>query len=201
MKMSKAKLCSAELKTLLLLVGNELRNTSIKVIPLVVTDKESKYTDCRSYLIPRAIIEIIVLFTTWYEQKSKDFDIKLFKNFDRKKANEIVAKFASSMGATKIDGLLPAFTKKEEKLMKEALLLLTPEQIDILHSEEKHLILDGPYGSGKSIIGRTKAKMIADNLPETELLYYISFDSRSALPNEIERNNPKIKIFPHKEEQ
>ena len=105
------------------------------------------------------------------------------------------------MGATKIDGLLPAFTKEEEKLMKEALLLLTPEQIDILHSEEKHLILDGPYGSGKSIIGRTKAKMIADNLPESELLYYISFDSRSALPNEIERNNPKIKIFPHKEEQ
>ena len=198
---SEIKLCSAELKTLLLLVGNELRNTGIKVIPLVVTDKESKCTDCRSYLIPRAIIENIDLFTTWYEQKSKDFDIKLCKNFDRKKANEIVAKFVSCMGATKIDGLLPAFTKEEEKLMKEALLLLTPEQIDVLHSEEKHLILDGPYGSGKSIIGRTKAKMIADNLPESELLYYISFDSRSALPNEIERNNPKIKVFPHKEEQ
>ena len=185
----------------MLRVGNELRNTSIKVIPLVVTDKESKCTDCRSYLIPRAIIENIVLFTTWYKQKSKDIDIKLCKNFGRKKTNEIIAKFASSMGATKIDGLLPAFTKEEEKLMKEALLLLTPEQIDILHSEEKHLILDGPYGSGKSIICRTKAKMIADNLLESELLCYISFDSRSALPNEIERNNPKIKILPHKEEQ
>ena len=43
--------------------------------------------------------------------------------------------------------------------------------------------------------------MIADNLAESELLYYISYDSRSALLNEIKRSNPKIKIYPDKEEQ
>ena len=105
------------------------------------------------------------------------------------------------MGATKIHDIFPAFTADEEKQMKGALLLLTPEQIDILHSEDKHVIIDGPYGSGKSIIGRTKARMIADNLPESELLYYISYDSRSALLDEIQRSNPKIKICPDKEEQ
>ena len=195
------KLCVAELKMLLLLVGNELKNTCIKVIPLVVTDKESRCTECRKYLILREKIENIDAFMTWYEQRSVDFDITPADNLEKKKANEIFAKIVFCMGATKIGGIFPAFTTNEEKLMKGALFLLTPEQLNILHSEEKHIILNGPYGSGKSIIGRTKAKMIAEHLPENELLYYISYDSRSALLSEIERNNPKIKIYPDKEER
>lgn len=43
--------------------------------------------------------------------------------------------------------------------------------------------------------------MIADILPKNELLYYVSYDSRSALLNEIQRSNQKIKINPDKEEQ
>ena len=195
------KLCGAELKILLLLLGNELKNTGIKVIPLVVTDKESKCTHCRKYLILRQNIENISSFMAWYEQKSVDFEITPADNFEKKKTNEIFAKVVFCMGATKISGIFPAFTTNRETLMKGALFLLTPEQLNILHSEEKHIILNGPYGSGKSIIGRTKAKMIAEQLPDNELLYYISNDPRSALLTEIERNNPKIKIYPDKEEQ
>ena len=195
------KLCGAELKILLLLLGNELKNTGIKVIPLVVTDKESKCTHCRKYLILRQNIENISSFMAWYEQKSVEFEITPADNFEKKKTNEIFAKVVFCMGATKISGIFPAFTTNRETLMKGALFLLTPEQLNILHSEEKHIILNGPYGSGKSIIGRTKAKMIAEQLPDNELLYYISNDRRSALLTEIERNNPKIKIYPDKEEQ
>ena len=194
------KLCGAELKMLMLIVGDELKDTGIKVIPLVVTDKRIKCTDCRSNLIQREEIENIDLFISWYEQKSVDFDIKFTDYFEESKINEILAKIVSCMGATKVHGSLPAFTTEEEKQMEEALLLLTPEQIHILYSEEKHIIVNGPYGSGKSIIGSIKARMIADNLVESELLYYISYDSRSALLHEIQRSNPKIKIYPDKEE-
>ena len=195
------KLCGAELKILLLLLGDELKNTGIKVIPLVVTDKESKCTHCRKYLVLRQNIENFSSFMAWYEQKSVDFEITSADSFEKKKTNEIFAKVVFCMGATKISGIFPAFTTNGETLMKGALFLLTPEQLNILHSEEKHIILNGPYGSGKSIIGRTKAKMIAEQLPDNELLYYISNDLRSALLTEIERNNPKIKVYPDKEEQ
>ena len=195
------KLCGAELKILLLLLGDELKNTGIKVIPLVVTDKESKCTHCRKYLVLRQNIENFSSFMAWYEQKSVDFEITYADNFEKKETNEIFAKVVFCMGATKISGILPAFTTNGETLMKGALFLLTPEQLNILHSEEKHIILNGPYGSGKSIIGRTIAKMIAEQLPDNELLYYISNDLRSALLTEIERNNPKIKVYPDKEEQ
>ena len=92
----------------------------------------------------------------------------------------VFAKVVSCVGATKIQNIFPAFTFKKENQMKEALLLLTTEQIDILYSEDKHMIVDGPYGSGKSII---------DTLPKNELLYYVSYDSRRALLNEIQRRN------------
>ena len=194
-------LCGAELKVLMLIVGDELKNTGMKVIPLVVTEKESKCRDCRSYLILRKEIEHVDLFMSWCEQKSIDFDITPAEHCEEKKADEIFTAIVSCMGAAKIHDIFPAFTAEVEKQMKGALLLLTPEQIDILHSEDKHIIIDGPYGSGKSIIGRTKARTIADKLPKSEMLYYISYDSRSALLNEIQRSNPRIKIYPDNEEQ
>ena len=99
------KLCVAELKMLLLLVGNELKNTCIKVIPLVVTDKESRCKECRKYLILREKIENIDAFMTWYEQRSVDFDITPADNLEKKKANEVFAKIVFCMGATKIGGI------------------------------------------------------------------------------------------------
>ena len=194
-------LCGSELKILMIIIGDKLKNLGIKVIPLVVTDKESKCRECKSFLITSEEISHFHRFMEWLEQKSVDFDIAPSHHFEEDFSNEIFAKIVSCIGATKIDDIFPSFTTEEEKQMKGALLLLTPEQIDILHSEEKHIIIDGPYGSGKSIIGRTKAKMVADNLPKNDLLYYISYDSRSALLNEIQRNNPKIKIYPETEEQ
>ena len=53
---------------LMLIVGKELEDTGVKVIPLVVTNKKSKCADCRSYLILREEIEHVNLFTNWCEQ-------------------------------------------------------------------------------------------------------------------------------------
>ena len=53
---------------LMLIVAKELEDTGVKVIPLVVTNKESKCVDCRSYLILREEIEHVDLFTNWCEQ-------------------------------------------------------------------------------------------------------------------------------------
>ena len=78
---------------------DQLENTGIKVIPLVVIDKESKFTDSRSYLISRGKIEHIDLFTRWFEQKSADFDVRFADYFDENKSNEILAKIISCMVA------------------------------------------------------------------------------------------------------
>lgn len=99
-------------------------------------------------------------------------------HFREIKANKSLSKILFCIHANKIYDIFPAFTTREEKRLNGALLLLTPEQIDILHLEDKHVTIDYQ----KSIISRTQAK---DNLPESELLYYLFYDSRSALLNEM----------------
>ena len=157
------------MKMLMLIVGDELKNTGMKVIPLVVTDKKSKCKDCRSYVILRKEIEDVDLFTCWCDQRSVNFNITPAEHFEENKTNDIFATIVSCISAAKIHDIFPAFTAEEEKQMEGALLLLTPEQLDILHSEDKHITIDGPYGRGKSIISFTKARMIAENLSKSEL--------------------------------
>lgn len=207
---SELKLCGVELKMLMMLLKNELKESGIKVIPLVVTEKEVKCKPCTNHLISKKEIENIELFIKWWERKSVYYDITIRDSLDSKnmsgsdqidedRAKEILRKFVSCMSLRKIEDIFP--TQKVVDQMKGALLLLTPEQIDILCSEDKHMIIDGPYGSGKSIVARIKAKMLEENLPENESLYYISHDSKSALSHEIPRQSSKMQIYPSKEKQ
>ena len=50
MEVLKMKLCGADWKMLILIIGKELEGIGMKVIPFHVTNKESKCADCRSYL-------------------------------------------------------------------------------------------------------------------------------------------------------
>ena len=129
--------------------------------------------------------EHVDLFTSWCEKKSVNFDITPEDHFLENKGIVIFTAIVSCMSASK---------------MKGSLLFLTPEQINVLHSKEKHVVIDCPNGCGKQLIGRNKAKMIADNLPEKELLYKKSCNSRIALLDEIQRSNPRIKIHSDEEE-
>ena len=52
--------------------------------------------------------------------------------------------------------------------MKHILAILTPAQKNILYSGDKHFIIQGPYGSGKSIIARKKLQMLSDELKRSK---------------------------------
>lgn len=72
--------------------------------------------------------------------------------------------------------------------------LLTPEQMKIIYSSHKHLIIKGSFGSGKSVVGHIKAEMLYGQLKQDETLYYIWYDSRSEQVEEM-RTVSKIKFF------
>ena len=54
-------------------------------------------------------------------------------------------------------------TQKGDVHMKGALILLTPEQLDILCSENEHVIIGGPYRSSISIM-TSKAQLMRDDI-------------------------------------
>ena len=57
---------------------------------------------------------------------------------------------------------------------------MTPALKRILYSGDKHSIVQGPYGSGKSILTRKKLHMLSNELQESkkkEQIHFIYFDS------------------------
>ena len=72
--------------------------------------------------------------------------------------------------------------------------MLTLEQLKIVYSPNKHLMIQGCYGSGKSLIAQKKAEITSKNLKENELLYFISYDSSSMLTTDIV-SIPNMKLY------
>jgi len=84
---------------------------------------------------------------------------------------------------------LPSFTKNPENEIKEAqkLIMLTPEQRDIVYSTSKHKIIKGPFGSGKTVIAQKILKLVANDSADVELVYYILHDTESVFVKEMEK--------------
>ena len=60
--------------------------------------------------------------------------------------------------------------------------------MDIHLSDAKHLVIQGSYGSGKSMLGLKKLELIWKSLRQNEKIIYINFDRKSNLHFLMERN-------------
>ena len=78
--------------------------------------------------------------------------------------------------------------------MAETTILLTLEQLRIVNSPNKHLMIQGCYGSGKSLIALKKAEMSSKILKQNEILCFVSYDSSSMLITDIQSTS-EIKLY------
>ena len=78
--------------------------------------------------------------------------------------------------------------------MAETTVLLTLQQLRIVDSHNKHLMIQGCYGSGKSLIVLKKAEMTSKILKQNEILCFISYDSSTILTTDIVSNS-KMKLY------
>ena len=81
--------------------------------------------------------------------------------------------------------------------MESLAVLLTPEQMKIFYSQEKHMIIKGGFGCGKTIVAAAVLEKISKSLGEHEKLFFICYDSRSALVTHMikdEENSEVAKV-------
>ena len=94
---------------------------------------------------------------------------------------------------------IPVFIDEQnsKKEIEEVKVLLTLKQIEIFHSQNKHMIIKGGFGCGKSIIAAAMLEKIAQSLKNNEKLFHICYDSRSELLNKMVRNTQENdKVLP-----
>ena len=185
--------CSGGMKIFLLLFGEECRQNRIKVICLLasneVTYRNLDCEGCKKVVVPFEALESHESFLPWMRRFSKDCNIKNTKKIKKGEAIAVSEKLIGCLAAAPYFENIPTFTDDADEQMKHVLMLLTRQQKDIIYSDKKHLIIRGPYGSGKSIVVRKKMEILLKELEKSEkneVTYFICHDSKTALPTDIE---------------
>ena len=188
------ELCSADVKMFMLLFGDELKYSDIKVISLLANDSEVdehlKCKGCKHSIVSVETLESIHLFELWWHKHASHFQVTNTGKIDENQVEIFSAKFIGFLAAAQFFEHIPTFTKHSREQMEHALIMLTPEQKRIIYSDIKHFIIHGPFGSGKSILARKKLQMLLEELErngKNELVYFVCYDTRSELLSEIEK--------------
>ena len=196
------KYCNADLKMFLLLLWDELKDSGIKIIPLVAnTSKVNEKLNCdlcTDFVVSVAELEIPKLLETLCDKLSSHCKIVNTNEIDEIKVGAFLATFIGLIATDNIHNKLPTFSKDPSEQMKGGLLMLNPEQMRVLDCQHKHLVIGGPYGSGKTIIALMKLELLAESLPKSDVVCFICYDSKSELSNEI-NGSSKIKIYRNSE--
>ena len=83
---------------------------------------------------------------------------------------------------------LPILTDDKSQQFKQTYFLYTPQQMNIHFSHAKHVVIQGSYGSGKSLLGLKKLELIWKSLGRKEKIMYVNFDRESELHFLMEKN-------------
>ena len=180
-------------KYFLTLYHKEIQASGVKIIGLLirVKEKQEKLVECKfcrlfspsckdlesrtnfdKWWIP------IETYEHWWDLASPKIQIKLF--------DELAAEILCFM-AVQEKGL-PTLTDNKSQQFKQTYFLYTRQQMDIHFSDTKHVVIQGSYGSGKSILALKKLELIWKGLGRYGKIIYINFDRKSSLHLLMEKN-------------
>ena len=170
---------------------NSIKSSNVKIVGLLIREQGQKRKSgdcefCNLFIVPYTAFQLPSNFEKWlgsignygnWKDLKPENESKLFINL----AAEILG-FMASQGRE-----IPNLTDDISDQFKQTHLLYTPQQMNALFTDRKHIIIQGSYGSGKSILGLRKLEEIARNSPQ-ESIIYLNFDSKSKLHFQMKKN-------------
>lgn len=174
-------------KYFLFLYKKEFEATGVTIIGLLVRQygkvhKGIKCDFCNVLSPADEIFESPTTLKNWFKSLESFVNLRkcpeggrLFKDLGGK-----ILCFMAAQLWKKVDGL-PNLSKEIPEQFKQTYLLLTPQQMKVHFSDAKHVVIQGAYGSGKSILGLKKVEMLSQGLRQDERIIYVNFDKNSRL--------------------
>ena len=178
------KISRNNLKMFIILFHDVLKESRVKVLPLVVTDgKSNSYgTEFHCDLCENHVLSVEELkkFESWRESKNSYFVMDSEVKIDEKFSKRFLAKVTGFTAAKYIHSeCVPIFLTESFDSMNNLKVLLTPEQTEIFYSQDKHIIIKGGFGCGKTIVAAAILERLLEN--KNQKVYHICYDSRSSL--------------------
>ena len=198
----------ASVKCFLTLYGVVMQLNGVKVIGLLILDREKENNliqceFCKLFSLSQIALESTNTFLAWFhfiEKFHNWWDLGGSKGTNIRANNNILfhslaAEILGFMAAAQIPNI-PSLTKDTTQKLKQTYLLYTPQQMNVYFSDAKHVIIQGAYGSGKSILGLKKLELIRKSIRPNETIFYVNYDSKSKLHIQMEKNVRDIlKVF------
>ena len=184
---------SVMIKYFLTLYNTEIQASGVKIIGILIREKEQQgelpkcsfcdlfsasYKDFETPTTFKVWLNAIETYEGWWDLSNCKNQNNLFYNL----AADILCFMALQ------EKSLPTVTDGKSQQFKQTYLLYTPQQMDIHFSDAKHVVIQGSYGSGKSILGIKKLELISKGLGPNEKIIYINFDHNSDLHFLMEKN-------------
>ena len=187
------KLGLDDLKMFILLCCDKLKGSNMKLISLVVTGKKHdfqlKCSNCVNNVLSLETFKDLPTFENWYESRATYFEKESVLNINANFIKSFLAKITGAVAATFLYGeYMPTMTVNCNEKMENLAVLLTRQQMEILYSQHKHMIIKGGFGCGKTVIAAAMLKKISESLRNDEKLYYICYDARSELLSKITKD-------------
>ena len=181
-----------------------LSKIGVKLINLLVAGEEVNYQSncesCKHQIFPIKSFSSPKACQRWWTREKHNFGISFFhKNLNEKFSFEFSAKVLGLLTFFQLSrekhggGMLPLVSNDSIEQITD-IIYLTPDQMKIVYLPSKHLVINGSFGTGKSIAACKKAEIILSRLKPNENLYYMISDSSSLRKVDISLN-PESGIF------
>ena len=176
----------SDTKILTALYLEELRNSGIKVISVIVVKSQVKSvplcTICETYLVNEETLRSTELFENWWKEIESDlsytghWESNVKSNFFELFCSKLIAFMAHATNYK-----MPDFSLPPNQQVQQTHLFLTEEQMGVVFMRSKHVFIKGSYGSGKTIIAQKKLEMIVSNIKNSEMVIYLNYDKESGV--------------------
>ena len=175
------------------LYNKKLQETGVTIIGLLIrkgkiVEKLVKCKFCCLFSPPYKVFESLTSFYCWLDSINAYGD--WWGLADPKKGRNTLVYIAAEIYCFMAmqENCLPSLTDNLSQQFKQTFLLYTPQQLELLFSNTRHVIIQGSYGSGKSIVGLRKLGLILKCGKQEDRIIYINFDSKSQLHFLMEKN-------------
>ena len=174
----------SDIKLLACLYKQELQDSGVRLIAITAVKQQITETPlcatCEAYVINENILKNFGLLKSWWEKiEASTGNTRTQENNVSVNIYEMLSSKLLAFMALTTANNLPDFSLHPNQQVTQTHLLLTAEQMSVLFMRDKHILIKGSYGSGKTIIAQKKLEMILRNIDNNKMVLYLNYDERS----------------------
>ena len=174
----------SDIKLLACIYKKELQDSGVRLISVTAVKQRITETPlcaaCEAYVVNENILKNFGLLKSWWEKikpnskyirtRESNVNVNIYESLS--------SKLFAFMALTTANNF-PDFSLHLKEQVAQTHLLLTAEQMKVLFMRDKHILVKGSYGSGKTIIAQKKLEMVLRNINNDKVVLYLNYDERS----------------------